>query len=106
MNVMQKNALWLFLAIVGVSFSQGQAFAQTMVIGLRQPGTGNPLCTDKITLNVVDSASTVVMTLSTTSGTFNFMMPPLMPADKRVSLRFQRVVGATNLSVDGVLGKF
>lgn len=106
MNILQKQALRLILALAGIWFLQDHASAQTMTINIREPAAGNPTCTAKVTLKVVDASGTVLATFYPTSGVYNFTMPAIANADKRVTLQFQRVVGTTSLAVSGVNGAY
>ena len=94
----------LAFAMIGLLGLQGSVSAQTVLIGIREPSLNNPLCTAKVTLNIIDSAGKVYGPYYPASGLYNFTMPTLAPADKRVSLRFQRTVGTTNLTIDNVAG--
>lgn len=102
-----RRPLFVALAmVIGLAALAGQAEAQMMTIGIREPVAGNPMCTVKVTLNVVDASGTTLASFFPTNGIYNFTMPANSNADKRVTLQFQRVAGATNLTIEGVNGAF
>lgn len=105
MNTLQK---WLVRAVVASALlliAHGNASAQTKFNVVIWEPTGVK-CTARVTLLIYDSANTLLGTYTPTNSTYNITLTAVPPADKSLQLRFQRVSGVTNLTVDGINGVY
>ena len=99
------HRVWTWLFVVAACLVPGSLGAQTLTVGVREYTAGNPPCTQKIILHVIDVDGNDT-TYEILGGVGTITMPAIAAADKRVTLKFYRLNGNNYRTVEGILGAY